>query len=252
MYYLSEYQTFDSVHEMDTHILQHTNANYNELNSTDRDVLSLISRYACKYPGAAHLKVETITKALSKSDATIRRAIRKLEKMHIIEKVSFIRRVTKGYGANILRILPFDDKSTMNTRPESENPTPASTQPAKTENETFISNNLKIQDTYDTEVAVKKGLLLKMPTRIGRTLSAFFDMNTMYEMYGVMLRAKARIDRSIMFEQYEDDFNDAILSVVNAYKRGQVKNLHGVIYTAIVRVTRRLHVTAMFNAAMEG
>jgi len=250
MYYLSEYQTFDSVHEMDTHIQQHTNANYNELNSTDREVLSLISRYACKYPGAAHLKVETITKALSKSDATIRRAIRKLEKLHIIEKVSFIRRVTKGYGANILCILPFNDKSTLNTRHEPENPTPSSVQPSKTENETFISNNL-IQDTEDTEVAVKKGLLLKLPTRLGRTLSAFFDMDTMYSLYGVMLRAKARIDRSITFEQYEDDFNDAILSVVNAYKRGHVKNLHGVIYAAIVRVTRRLHVTALFNDAME-
>jgi len=250
MYYLAEYQTFDSVHEMDAHIQQHTNANYNELNSTDRDVLSLISRYACKYPGAAHLKVETITKALSKSDATIRRAIRKLEKLHIIEKVSFIRRVTKGYGANILRILPFDDKSTLNTRHEPRNTIPASVQPTKTENETFISNNL-IQDTEDTEVAIKKGLSLKMPTRIGRTLSAFFDMNTMYEIYGVMLRAKAKIDRSIKFEEYEDDYNDAILSVVNAYKRGQVKNLFGVIYTAIFRVTRRLHIIALFNAAMD-
>ena len=235
---------------MDTHVQQHINANFNELNQTDRDVLSLISRYACKYPGAAHLKVETITNALAKSDATIRRAIRKLEKLHVIEKVQFIRRVAKGYGANILRILPFSDKSPLTTRSETENRTPASVQPNEMKNESVISNNL-IQDTYDTEDAIKKGLLIKLPSRIGRTLSAFFDMNTTYAIYGVMLRAKARVDRFITFEEYEDEYINAILSVVNAYKRGQVKNLYGVFYAAIYRVTQRLYVTALFNAAME-
>ena len=115
MYYLTEYQTFDSVQVMDSHVQQHINANFHELNKTDLAVLSLISRYACKYPGVARLKVETITKSLSKSDATIRRAVRKLEKLQVIEKIKFIRRVAKGYGANILRILPFSDKSPVTT-----------------------------------------------------------------------------------------------------------------------------------------
>ncbi|WP_075618817.1 helix-turn-helix domain-containing protein [Paenisporosarcina indica] len=224
MYYLSDYQTFGSVQEMDTHVQQHINVNFHELNQTDLAVLSLISRYACKYPGVAHLKVETITKSLSKSDATIRRAIRKLERLHVIEKIQFIRRVAKGYGANILRVLPNNDNSPVTTRTVPKTLTPVSTEPTKMENKSFNSNNL-IQDTYDTEDALEKGLLIKLPSRIGRTLSAFFDRSTIYEIYGVMLRAKARITRSITFEQYEDAYNDAILSVVNAYKRGQVKNL---------------------------
>ena len=250
MNYLVEYQTFCSVSEMDVHVQQHANANYGEINGTDGDVLSLIARYACKYPGVAHLKVETIAKSLEKSDATVRRSIRKLERLLIIEKVPFIRRVAKGYGANILRILPFDDKSPVTTRPADLNLTPASVQPVETEKETVLSNNL-LQDTYDTEEGIKKGLATKLPKRIGQILGAFFDMDTMYEMYGVMLRAKARIDRTITFEQYEDDYVEAILSVMNAYKRGQVKNVHGVIYTAVVRVTRRLYVTAMFNEAFD-
>ncbi|QBP39719.1 helix-turn-helix domain-containing protein [Paenisporosarcina antarctica] len=250
MYYLSEYQTFTSVKEMDKHVQQHTNAHYHELIQTDRDVLSLLSRYSCKFPGAAHLKVETIMKALSKSDVTIRRAIRKLAKLHIIEKISFIRRVSKGYGANILRILPFEDKSTMITRSSTESVTPVSVQSPEIEKQTSLSNNL-IQDTYDTEDAIKEGLITKLPERIGRILGAFFDMNTVYKVYGIMLRAKAKIDRTMMFEEYEEDYISAILSVVNAYKRGRVKNIFGVLYAAILSATKRLYVTALFNDAMD-
>jgi DNA-binding Lrp family transcriptional regulator len=250
MYYLSEYQTFDSVTEMNEHVQKHYNGNYSELNNTDRAVLSLISRYACKYAGVAHLKVETIAKSLSKSDATVRRSIRKLVNLGVIEKVTFIRRVKKGYGANILRILPFNDQSTMTTRSDTKNPTPASVPSAKMEKETFTSNKL-IQDTYDTEDSIKNGLLTKLPARIGRVLSAFFDMNTMHYVYGIMLRAKARIDRTIKFEDHEDDYINAILSVLNAYKRGRVKNLYAVLYTAVVRVTKNIYVTSLFNDVME-
>lgn len=250
MNYLVEYQTFGSVSEMDVHVQQHASVNYSEMNDTDGDVLSLIARYACKYPGVAHLKVETIARSLEKSDATVRRSIRKLERLLVIEKVPFIRRVAKGYGANILRILPFDDKSPVTTRPASENLTPASVDPGEAEKETLLSNN-PLQDTYDTEEGIKKGLATKLPKRIGRILGSYFDMDTMYEIYGVMLRAKARINRKISFEEYEDEYVDSILSVMNAYKRGQVENLHAVIYTAILRLTRRLHITVMFNEAMD-
>ncbi len=49
MYYLSEYQTFDSVREMNENVQMHYNGNYSGLNNTNRAVLSLISRYVCKY-----------------------------------------------------------------------------------------------------------------------------------------------------------------------------------------------------------
>jgi len=116
--------------------------------------------------------------------------------------------------------------------------------------QTVLSIN-PIQDTYDTEDAIKKGLITKLPERIGSMLGAFFDMNTMYKVYGIMLRAKAKIDRSITFEEHEEDYINAILSVVNAYKRGRVKNIYGVLYAAILSATKRLYVTALFNNAMD-
>ncbi|WP_438296617.1 hypothetical protein [Sporosarcina sp. FA15] len=70
------------------------------MNQTERDVLDTIRRYSVKY-GAAHLKHETIEKTIKKYNAIVRRAIRKLEKLEIIERIHYIRPVMSGLGANI-------------------------------------------------------------------------------------------------------------------------------------------------------
>ena len=71
-----DYQTFKTVAEMDMHVEKHILADYGEMNETDRALLSLVAQYACKFPGAAHLKVSTICVATGKSEATVRRTLR--------------------------------------------------------------------------------------------------------------------------------------------------------------------------------
>ena len=55
--------------------------------SNDRAVLDMIRRYSVKY-GAAHLKHDTMADKIGKSNVTVRRAIRKLEKLGIIERIT--------------------------------------------------------------------------------------------------------------------------------------------------------------------
>lgn len=119
--YLTDFQSFKTVEEMDMHVEKPILAHYGEMNETDRSLLTLEAQYACKFPGAAHLKVATICHAMSKSEATDRRTLRKLEKLLIIKKILTIRRVSKGYGANILVIFPFYGHSSLTTRAEQEN-----------------------------------------------------------------------------------------------------------------------------------
>ena len=103
-------------------------------------MLDLIRRYSVKY-GAAHLKHETIEKAVKKSNATVRRAIRKLEKLGIIERIHFIRPVMSGLGANIYVILPFHDQSKMNTPEEAATPCASKPQVDKPEVEPLFSKS---------------------------------------------------------------------------------------------------------------
>lgn len=102
-HYLSNYANFASKEEMDTAARQHLDTHWNQLNKTDRAVLEMIRCYSVKYL-AAHLKHETIEKKLGKANSTVRRAICKLEKLGIIERIHYVRPVMSGLGANIYAI----------------------------------------------------------------------------------------------------------------------------------------------------
>lgn len=47
-----------------------------ELNDTNQNVLTCLSRYAVKHPNVAYLKVATIADSVNKSNRTVRRTIK--------------------------------------------------------------------------------------------------------------------------------------------------------------------------------
>ncbi|MCG7344039.1 hypothetical protein MHZ92_07840 [Sporosarcina sp. ACRSL] len=120
-HYLQQYARFNTIAEMDAAAEQHLALHWDELTKSDRHVLDVIRRYSVKY-GAAHLKHGTIEEAIGKSNITVRRAIRKLVNLQIIEKVHYIRPVMSGLGANIYIILPFDEQGKMDDLDEDNKP----------------------------------------------------------------------------------------------------------------------------------
>ena len=104
--YLADHAHFKNKDDMDEAVKLHVSAHWNDMNDTDRAVLDMIRHYSVKY-GAAHLKHDTIEKVVQKSNTTIRRAIRKLERLEIIERIHYIRPIMSGLGANIYVIKPF-------------------------------------------------------------------------------------------------------------------------------------------------
>lgn len=114
--YLKAYSHFTNTQDMDEAAHCHVIENWNKMNPTDRAVLDMIRRYSVKY-GAAHLKHDTLADAIGKSNVTVRRAIRKLEKLGIIERIHYIRPVMNGLGANIYTILPFVDHAGNSGQP---------------------------------------------------------------------------------------------------------------------------------------
>lgn len=120
--YLTKHAYFTNKFDMDAAATQHRQEHWQAMNNTDRDVLDVIRRYSVKF-GAAHLKYLTIEKAIGKSNATVRRSIRKLTALGIIDKIHYVRPVMNGLGANIYAIRPYqiaekvEDKQ-VNTTPE--------------------------------------------------------------------------------------------------------------------------------------
>ncbi len=108
MNYLTQYQSFTTKQELNAAIALHINYHNHELNETDRNILTFLSRYAVKYPGVAHLKIATISKQIPKNARTIRRSINKLAQFHILKRQPLLRVKAGGQGANLYIFLPFD------------------------------------------------------------------------------------------------------------------------------------------------
>ncbi|MER2170618.1 MAG: hypothetical protein ABS938_08265 [Psychrobacillus psychrodurans] len=98
--------------------------------------------------------MSTICVASDKSEAPVRRTLRKLEKLLIIKKIPTIRRVSKGYGANIIVILRFNDQSSLTVRGEQENLVTQRVSAIISGKETdisLISKKELLHNTYSTE-----------------------------------------------------------------------------------------------------
>src|SRR5699024_8314343 len=118
------------------------------------DVIMMLSRYAVKYCGVAHLKVATIAKSIGRSSITIRRILNKIAKLGVIKKTTFMRKISGGNGANIIVFLPSNptnDKAEMIGRCESGNSARANDEEADDADETIklLSNKeLITNNTY--------------------------------------------------------------------------------------------------------
>ncbi|MGY4793932.1 helix-turn-helix domain-containing protein [Lysinibacillus fusiformis] len=103
--YLSQYETFNSVQEMDQHVEQHIQQHYYDLTESEHAIVYKLASHALNYPGACHLKASTIADSLEISTKTVYRAISKLESLGIIKKQTTTKE-KGGRGANIYIILP--------------------------------------------------------------------------------------------------------------------------------------------------
>lgn len=108
-HYLKQYAYFTNKFDLDHTVTLHKEANWEAMNNTDRAILDILRQYSVKY-GAAHLKHSTIEQIVKKSNATVRRSLRKLCKLKIIDRIHYVRPVMNGLGANIYAVKPFYEK----------------------------------------------------------------------------------------------------------------------------------------------
>ena len=233
--YLSEYAHFKTKEEMDKASTEHVAANINHLNQTDLAVLNMIRRYSVKH-GAAHLKHKTMEKALGKSNSTIRRSLRKLESLLIVQRIKFIRKVLSGLGANIYVILPLDstsEQSKMNSREEATNSDLSKPEQTKSENEPLFyksfsylvpntysnSSNNKLADFY----SVFKQFI---EARLGECSQALIS-----KLYGVFRAISIKQLKFNIHAEKKDQFEalalQSIAITLQATKKKPIKSITG-------------------------
>lgn len=229
--YLAQYTTFESVEEMDQHVEKHIQEHYYNLTKSERAIVFKIASHSLAYPGACHLKVQTIADSLEISERTVYRAIKKLEKLGIIRKENTIRSQNGGQGANIYVILPFELNVSpeMTVRENAEKPNNNNVQVQKSENQqlnSFNQNNNFI-DTYAAQPSesVDKLLTTKEQTpyqRLKQFVSYFVKDNKLAsKFYGIFL---AQVSKQIN----KPDIDIAIEALKYTFRAVKRKKVHSI------------------------
>ncbi|MFJ7933934.1 helix-turn-helix domain-containing protein [Sporosarcina sp. NPDC096371] len=231
--YLKGYSHFTNTQDMDEAARRHVIEHWNDMNPTDRAVLEMIRRYSVKY-GAAHLKHDTMADKIGKSNVTIRRSIRKLEKLGIIERIHYIRPVMNGLGANIYTILPFVDQSTLTMPATMDKPCDSEAGDVVPEPESFSfeSKNMKtntLTDTYPAEpIPTPTTLFGRMKNLLTTTIG---DSSLARQLFGIYRAQSLRMMKFRLHEEQGDLFEQlamqALHIAVQATKRKEIRNIAG-------------------------
>lgn len=242
--------TFEDVFELNLAVKEYHNQYAEQLTPATRNVLDVLARYACVYIGVCYLSKGKIAAELGISRRTVIRACNQLEALGIIKQhetkrhsggrrrstnAIVIQRVTTGCHSEeaLAKAIKVQDiNNTLDTQKADSPLVPA-------------VQVIEDQERKDQEhAALKTGLLTKLPSPIV-ALAPFFGADRLYKLAGVVFKAKAKVDRSVSLEHNADVYKDTLLSAVNAFKRGKVRNLEGVIYTAIKQTTQAIKVKAL-------
>lgn len=246
MMWLNKFQSFKSKEELNLAVGQQLKEKH--VSQKEKELFKLISRYAVKFPGAAHLKVATMAKEMGCSDKTIRRMINRLAEKHMIQKIYTMREISGGKGANILVILPgekdhsssFDvrDQSKLPTRPSQKTPDAPKVRIPKNQNEPSLSLKQKNKNHIKDTAVPAETLSKKIPAPIFKAFSRYFnDAASIYDYYGILLRAKASIQPSMLIENRPEPFIEAWHSTILQAKQGKVKSLKKYLYRAFQQAT---------------
>lgn len=223
-HYLTNYANFTNKFDLDNAVTLHKQAHWGDMNDTDRLVLDIIRQYSVKF-GAAHLKYSTIQVITGKSNSTVRRAIRKLGQLDIIERTHYVRPVMNGLGANIYAVKPFGDKQ----KPKEKNPVEKKTVQKRPES---VEN--KQPDSVE-EAPQSTSLFSRMKTMLASTIGSAKTARKFFGVYRQLttpiLKFSIHAHKTALFEQLSIQ---ALQIAIQATKRKNIQNLPG-YYAGVLR-----------------
>lgn len=243
-------QPFKDVEQLNKNTIEIRNQFADQMTLSTKKVLDVLHRYSVKYPGVCYLAKSTIAEMVGVSRRTVIRSCKQLEEFGVIVQHELKRRNgdrRQSSNAIVFVIVKKDEEiaqeqqcHTMCHTVYTLSKTQKSNNTLDTDlpnfyNESSVKESLKDQNKKHSSAMiadVKRGLRDKMPSYLYDILAPYFNLDDLYQAYGALIRGKAYVDKSIQFENYEGLFRDAILSVINAYKRGVVRNVFAVMYAA--------------------
>lgn len=233
---LDNYKTFDNVADLNEAIRLHLREHKYSLNATAIKTLEVVSRHAVKYPGAAWLKIDSLTALIGKSAPTVRRALALLERLGIIERVAFMRPKRGGNGGNILRIVAADRASVIGRANRFES-TEASVEASKAPTEAIdLKSEKELLSNNNTYSKPFKLFLSTVEAFIGKD-----DRKLVNRLYGVYLAHTSALKLAFNADDLLRIAIEAIRTTMQASKRKDIRNLVGYYNGTLDRMLDKLY-----------
>jgi len=226
--------SFRSVDELNDAIRTHIYHNKSDLTPAAIEVLKVLSRHACKTPGVAYLKLQSIADMIGCHRTTVIRAIKRLIACGIIRKEMKFRPISGGNGANMYVILPADNGDAtpqMQPRSTSDKSTETTSEALKSTGEAVIpkSVNKLLRNTYSAFKA---------------TVESFVsDRKLTNRLYGIYLAHTSYLKGAYDSRTLEEIGLYAVRQTFVATKRKRIQNLAGYYNGVLDRMLDRLYET---------
>lgn len=221
---LREYETFETVSEMDEYICKVLT--HFDLKENERKLLWLLSAHSCKFVGVSFLKLSSMAEALKVSKKTVQRALTQLKELGIIKRIKTIRPVSGGFGASLTIISPLD----LATREEASEPVSENASEQKNRKEAFsfkafskdiqyIRHQREIDFSYLTEF---------VPSEFIETVKPFFNAEEAFTLWGKAEACSKRYAPEVI--NILDPAIRAFKASVLAYKKKRVRKSFGAYF----------------------
>ncbi|MDP4550849.1 helix-turn-helix domain-containing protein [Alkalihalobacillus macyae] len=206
------YQSFQTLEALNEGVRKALYFHADKLNKTAVTVLKTISRYSCKIPGVSWLKAATLAELIEKSEKTIRRALKTLEQLGIIQRIPTVRaKGGRGYDVCIIRANIVDDQSQLSSRSDLESPCASKDERSSRTKETAILKAKIIrQGSAQMDYTFAPA---NVPEEFVKAVRPFFgDAPTIYSLWGrvIIAHRHAGIQASVY---------DAVDTAIVAFKQ---------------------------------
>ncbi|MFG3613846.1 helix-turn-helix domain-containing protein [Rummeliibacillus stabekisii] len=243
--YLAPYTSFTTIQEMDEQVEQHIRKHYYNLTTSDKSVLYKMASHALDYPGACHLKAQTIADALGISVRTVFRTLKRLEEFQIIKRIQ-TKKMNGIKGANIFSILSCDDTLAVAHQEEAETPCESKVEAAQLEQEPSLSSNPKHQygkHTYPMlNTSLRNRIFHYLLSTTGNTSETKKFVDVVYKQLKPLLEWEIYQVRK---QQLEDISFTAFKETIQQTKRQFITNPFGYMYKKLDRKLDRFTVGVM-------
>lgn len=241
-------QSFPTIREMNAAVKNYKQQFQPQLTKSTYEVLDFISTWACKYVGVCYLSQKKIAEELNISYKTVQRSIAVLVDLNVLKKYESKRHNgDKRRSTNILVI--------QNVQLNDHTECPNVDTPSNTKNINNTIDTVKADSTLndankeiEKESMITQALKNKLPKPL-QFLGSFFSHDELHRVVGTIFKAKSKVDKDIRIEDHSNEYYEAILSVLSAYKRGKAKSLHSLLFHSIKVVTVSIQLkTRLFGA----